>query len=977
MTSPKKWIFVISLSVMLLSGCQEEPEKMSFNQHIRPILSDNCFFCHGPDAGKRKAELRLDVREVAIAKGAIVPGAPDSSELIRRIYTADPDDIMPKPGSHKVLTDEQKARLALWIEQGAEYDIHWSYKVVQKPEIDGIDATVKARLEHLGLEMSEKADKRTLIRRVYLDLIGLPPAPEEVDAFLADDSPEAYEKVVDRLLASKHYGERMAIAWLDAVRYADTIGYHSDLNRDASPYRDYVIKAFNDNKPFDQFTIEQLAGDLLPDATVEQKVAASYNRLNQISEEGGIQDKEYIKKYQAERVRTTATAWMGATMACAECHDHKFDPFTSKDFYSFASFFADILEKGAWNGDGKYQEDPEKYLEDESVHEGHVGPELKIPNATFLHNPDEIRAQIDSMESSMAKGTPRAKEEFEEWIEHQRALQQKKLPQYIEFEDKPYKAPFSLKRYPRLFENAVEIAFEAKPTKGSPGLAMHLVFDNMDKTEERVVYWGVLTDTLQNHNPQIRLGDMPYVEVWSPIRIPIASLDLPDRATPVSIALVHVRGIEFQNIRFRTLRDGSRFGPLGPESKEILSQAIAGEVKQQDLATLRSDFYINHAEHFAGLREHLLQLRESLNGFRYTPCTISAKPREVRILPRGNWMDENGELVLPATPGFLPNTIASTDSLRMTRQDLAKWLVNRQNPLTARAIVNRIWAMFFGEGLSNTPEDLGRQGEYPEYPELLEWLAAEFMDSGWDVKHMVRTIVRSHCYQQGSETTPELDQVDPYNRLLARQSPRRLPAELIRDNALAISGLINLKVGGRSVKPYQPEEYYEHLNFPPRRYVADHDENQYRRGLYTHWQRTFLHPMMLAFDALGREECMVERPLSNTPLQALNLLNDPTHVEAARALGATLLTNFTDDQKRIEYAYQKALGRQPRDEELVVLSNFLDRERERFDKDENQTDLFLNIGIVEVNPEASKTELAALTSMSRAVLNLHETITRY
>jgi hypothetical protein len=604
---------------------------------------------------------------------------------------------------------------------------------------------VGAALARNGLDFSPEAGRRTLIRRVSLDLTGLPPTPAEVAEFLEDERPDAYERVVDRLLASPHYGERMAVPWLDAVRYADTIGYHGDNVRDASPFRDYVIKSFNQDKPFDQFTIEQLAGDLLPDATVEQRVAASYNRLNQISKEGGIQDAEYIKKYQAERVRTTSTAWLGSTMACAECHDHKFDPFTTRDFYSFAAFFADILEKGAWTGDGRYQEDIKKW-KDEGVKFTDLGPVLEVPGAE-------------------------------------------------------------------------------------------------------------------------------------------------------------------------------------------------GEAA------------------------------------RSVPMTISATPREVRILPRGDWMDKSGEVVLPATPSFLPNVAASTEEKRLTRLDLARWIVDPANPLTSRTTVNRLWAQFFGRALSNNPGDLGSQGEWPSHPELLDWLAAEFVESGWSTKHMVRTIVLSRTYRQSSAVKPDLREKDPGNRLLARQARRRLDAEFIRDNALAVGGLLDRGIGGRSVKPYQPAGHYQHLNFPRRKYKADEGKHQYRRGLYTHWQRTFPHPMLKNFDAPSREECTVERPQSNTPLQALNLLNDPSFTEAARGLAELVLAEAPDDA--IAAAFERALARPASTDERHLLRGLHEREMERFGADPAAAGELIAIGQRPAPADRDPVTLAAMTSVCRAILNLHETVTRF
>lgn len=744
------------------------PDKVDYNRDVRPILSNSCYACHGPDSENNKSDLRLDSRESALHEHAIIPGDGKASELIKRILTTDPDDEMPPPDAKKPpLNDLQKQILTKWIDQGAKFEVHWSYKKVAKPEGSSIDEIVATELKQRDLNFSDPAEKSTLLRRVFLDATGLPPTPEESREFLADTSGDAYEKLVDRLLATPAYGENMATYWLDAVRFADTVGYHGDQSRDASPFRDYVIHAFNSNKSYKDFVTEQIAGDLIPDATIEQKIASGYNRLNQISSEGGIQDAEYLKKYQSERIRTTSTAFLGSTLACAECHDHKFDPFTAKDFYSMGAFFADILEKGAWNGDGSYQEkDISEYLADPLVSEkDNFGPSLEVSNRTFMDNAD------------------------------------------------------------------------AYNDDGKP---------DMD-----------------------------------------------------------------------------------------------------------------------------------LDGKRYTPITISAKPRETRVLNRGNWMDTTGEIVQPATPAFLDFKVASTPDKRLTRLDLANWIVSKENPLTARTFVNRRWAQFFGSPLSNTPEDLGHQGEYPVYPDLLEFLAYDFMDSGWDIKHLIRSILVSKTYRQSSRSTDELKERDPGNRFLAHQSPRRLIAENIRDNALAVSGLLVRKVGGRSVNPYQPDGYYQALNFPRREYTPDTGENQHRRGLYTHWQRTFLHPMLLAFDAPGRDECIVARPHSNTPLQSLALLNDPSILETSAALAQSLLQESADTSTRLDSAYFRILMRKPSEQEKEIVGEFLKRESARFEADPASASEFLGDSHLESDPAIPFTELAAWTSVSRALLNLHETITRF
>ena len=966
----------------------DQLDEVDFNRHIRPILSNNCFFCHGPDPKTREGDLRLDIREDAIEAFAFIPGDTEDGELLHRIFSDDPDEVMPEPSSNKSLTEQEKLLLKRWIAEGAEYESHWSYTPVKKPKHRGIDNIVSKELAQRGLTFSKEANKETLIRRVYLDLIGLPPSPEEVAAFLNDRSSKAYEKVVDRLLASKHYGERMAIPWLDAVRYADTVGYHGDQERDATPYRDYVIESFNNNKPYDQFTIEQIAGDLLPNPTIKQLVASSYNRINQLSREGGIQDKEYVKKYQAERVRTTATTFLGSTLACAECHDHKFDPFTTKDFYSMAAFFADILEKGAYTGDGSYQEDPEPYFKDGISQEGWFGPELTVPNRLLHPDPESVEREIDRRESILAQGSPEAEAEFEDWLAMQAQLADSSEPNLValdytnEHHESTKTESIELTHLTISADSVAALSFQARVVGGGgrSSFGIELTYEAAGETYKRLYYWGNNYDgELDNKTDapwRIQMSPDLYRGIWHSIELTADDFQLPKNAQFVQLLPLKGTNSSFRNFEYRTHKWGTQRGTLSEQGISHLNHVLAGKASRRIHKQLKEEFFVSLASTFAPDRNAIEELKQELEGNRYTPLTISAKPREVKVLPRGNWMDESGETVLPASPGFLPNPIESSADRRLNRLDLANWIVDEGNPLTARTFVNRIWAMYFGTPLSSAAEDLGLQGEYPPYPELLDWLAADFMDAAWNIKHLVKTIVMSRTYRQTSHTSEDLLELDPYNRLLARQSPRRLPAEVIRDNALKIGGLLNTKIGGKSARPYQPAGYYRNLNFPKREYEADTDENQFRRGVYMHWQRTFLHPMLSSFDASSRDECTVKRDLSNTPLQALNLLNDPTQVEAARGLAERLIIE-TSDEKRVTTAYLKALSRSPSPEEIELLTDFLERERTRFRQETNIANSFLLTGIRLPGTEHDSIELAALTSMSRAILNLHETITRY
>jgi hypothetical protein len=776
---------MVAAAVLIVSArpahTRADSGAVDFNREIRPILSETCYQCHGPDRNQRKADLRLDLRDglfrSADGTTVVVLGKPEESELLLRITSEDDELRMPPPKAGKRLTPDQVARIRRWIEQGAVWKGHWAYLVPTRPEVPAaatrsasaavrpahpIDRFIGARLDVEGLEPAPEADRATLIRRLSFDLVGLPPTPEEVDAFLRDGHPDAYEHLVDRLLASPHYGERMAIFWLDLVRFADTQGYHSDNHVDIWLFRDYVIRAFNANLPFDRFTIEQLAGDLLPAPTDATRIASGYNRLLQTTQEGGAQPKEYMAKYAADRVRNVSTVWLGATMGCAECHDHKFDPYTTREFYSLAAFFADVSET-------------------------------------------IVGAQV--------------------------------------------------------------------PTRF---------------------------------------------------------------ATPEQAAALRER-----------------------EGRRAALKAVKEPTEAQKKELSEADRRVNELT-------------------RRIPTTLvatSIPPREMRVLPRGNWMDDSGPIVRPGVPACLPPL--GIPDRRASRLDLARWLVSGRNPPVARVLVNRLWRLAFGQGLVATLDDFGSQGTSPTHPELLDWLACELVASGWDVKAMIKALVMSETYRRSSRPRPADRQRDPGNRWLSRQNAFRLDAELVRDNALAIAGLLAPRIGGPSVKPYQPPGYWVFLNFPKREYHPDHGEDQYRRGLYTYWQRTFLHPSLLAFDASTREECVVQRPRSNTPLQALVLLNDPTYVEAARVLAARMIREAgTDPAARLDRVFRLALARPPRPEETAILTRLRLEHQAQYRDDPAVARDLAGIGETPAPTGIDPAELAAWTSVTRVILNLHETMTR-
>lgn len=983
-------------------GVSLRAEEISFNRDIRPILSDKCFSCHGPDKNTREADLRLDDREAAVEMEAIVPGDIKASEAYWRITSDDEDELMPPPDSHKPLTDEEKTLITKWIEQGAEYEAHWAYLPFQKPKDGSVDKFITEKLDAEGLKPSSRADDVTLLRRLHFDLTGLPPQPEDLARFQSIGK-TAY---VDELLASPHYGERMAIEWLDAVRYADTVGYHGDQTLEVSPFRDYVIDSFNENKPFDQFTIEQIAGDLLPDATLEQRVAAAYSRLGQSSNEGGIQDAEYLAKYQAERVRTTATAWLGATLACAECHDHKFDPYTAKDFYQFAAYFADILEKGAYTGDGAYQEDTAPYQK-AGLRFTNRGPQLEVPSEEESKKLAEFDEQLKKARHELTRERPELTEAASNWADNIRMEMKSDAPRdYVYLSEQGGKNEVDTKgwkfvtakdgkvhagSFARKQESKELIQHigngSKKPLEISEGDTLFsyvwldpenppkqvmLQFHHEENGWSHRAWWGedlIPYGKGANNGSHWKAGDLPAVGEWVRLEVPIANLELKPGDKVSQLAFTQFGGLAYWDTAgIQSANDKYQWADVPENIRSILTKSES-ELTEGDRKTILAH-YRTIAPELDDERALVAKLEGQIqsvkDGMRTVPATIAAKPREIRILPRGNWMDKSGELVEPGTPHFLASVDVETGA--GTRLELARWIASPANPLTARTFANRLWARFFGNGISEVVDDLGSQGQWPTHPELLDWLAADFVETGWDMKHLVRTIVLSDAYAQSSKSTPELEERDPYNKLLARQSGIRLSAELVRDNALAVSGLLNPKVGGRSVKPYQPAGYYQHLNFPRREYRADMNEEQYRRGLYTHWQRTFLHPAMKAFDAPSREECTMEREHSSTPLQALVLLNDPSFVESAKALAA--------GSEDITDMFVKTLTRRPTADELAVLEKLSKSERKRLASDNEAAEALLSIGMKKIETDA-EIDLAAKTAVARTLLNLHETITRY
>jgi len=828
----RRSLSLIVIAVGVSAASAQTPNTVEFNKHIRPILSDNCFACHGPDQNARKEDLRLDIEDGHRGKDKkiLVSGKPMESELYLRIIGKSDGQRMPPAKFGKQLTAQQVELVKKWIEQGAKWEKHWSLLPVKKQELPAVkdskwgkhpvDAFILSRLDAEGLKPSSEADRLTLARRLAFDLTGLPPTPEQVDAFMKNDSPAAYEAFVDELLKSPHYGERMALYWLDLVRYADTAGYHSDNHRDIALYRDWVIKAFNENKRFDAFTIEQLAGDLLENPTRDQRVASGYNRLLMTTEEGGAQAKEYLAKYAADRVRNVSVVWLGLTMGCAECHDHKFDPIAQKDFYRFASFFADVQETAV----GRQTQ-----------------TKLTTPEQDLLIK--ELDSKMAPLQKTLTTATPELDKAQQEW--------------------------------------------EAK------------------------------------------LDDKARAALPRPI-VAIVAIESTKRTPQQKAALA---------AHYRTIAP----------TLDAIRKEVAALQKQKDAV---------------------------LKDVPSTLVTTPVPPRMMRVLPRGNWLDDSGEVVAPGIPASVA-PVLETKEKRATRLDLAKWMLHKDNPLTARVFVNRVWKILYGQGLVRTLDDFGSQGTWPTHPELLDWLANDFRENGWDVKRLIKQIVLSTSYRQGSTVSNELKQRDPYNYLLARQARYRLDAEAVRDNALAISGLLNAQIGGPSVKPYQPAGYWAMLNFPTREWQNDTGGSLYRRGLYTYWCRTFPHPSLLAFDAPSREECTVERPRSNTPLQALVLLNDPIYVEAARVFAEkTIKEGGKTTETRLQFAFRQALQRKATADEVKILTALYEKHLTQYQGDAASAAKILGVGAWQTNKEIAVAELAAWTSVTRVILNLHETITR-
>lgn len=1019
---------------------------VDFNREIRPILSDRCFTCHGPDDQKRQAGLRLDMKE------GLVSRAP---KIIARITTDKKGMRMPPVSTGPALTDTQIALIKKWIEEGAKVEEHWAFEAPKRPELpavkdekwakNAIDRFVLAKLERDGLKPSPEADKETLIRRVTFDLTGLPPTAAEVDAFVKDKSADAYEKVVNRLLQSPHYAEKMAMHWLDLARYADTHGYHIDSHRDMWPWRDWVIRAYQTNKPFDQFTIEQIAGDLLPNATIDQKIATGFNRNHNINFEGGAIPEEYQVEYVVDRVDATSTAWLGLTMGCARCHSHKYDPISQKEFYRFFAFFNTVSEKGL---DGR---------------EGNAKPFLKLPTPEQAEREKHLREEIKATEAVL-KAADKKVDEWRTTIGAEvPAVDKNALVAYYDFDGSladvsgNYRNGRTVKGDPQFGPGQVAraLSLDGQTVVALPGPGK---FETSDPFT--VAFWmrhgGAKQDmpVIQAIDPGTRRGMEIWLEDPDLVGIQRRASRLVIRLTsewPKSAIVLrtHERYTQNEWVHVAYTYDGSgrasglklyingqidtpevvtdslagsmassaplQIGFKEPDAKaysgqlddlrfyrRVLPQAeiqyagvqypiqatlsgLGGKLSKADEDRTR-DYYYRYVAapelrkayiHLAALKNESADLEKHI--LNTMVMDEMEKPRDTFVLARGDYRNKTDK-VTPGVPAILP-PLPKTEDGKVNRLTLAKWLVDPANPLTARVAVNRYWQTYFGLGLVKTAENFGSQGEPPSNQDLLDWLATEFIRTKWDVREMQRLIVTSATYRQSSHVSRELLEKDPENRLLARGPRFRLPAEVIRDNALAVSGLLNEEVGGPSVFPYQPKGLWEEMafgdGFSQQTYVQSHGNDLYRRSMYTFQKRTVPPAQMGVFDAPDREKCTARRSVTNTPLQALILLNDPTYMEAARVIAEKVLKEAPGQPaKRADLAFRLVTSRKPDSKELKVLTDLAKQELVTFKKDPNAAHKLLSNGESAVNISLNPAELAAWTTVASTLLNLDETVTK-
>lgn len=1029
------------------------PAHVDYDRDVRPILSENCFKCHGFDPNQRQAGLRLDTAEGALhalSSGghALVPGNPMGSGLMQRVLAGGALH-MPPVSTGKKLTAAQIAVLKQWIVQGGKYDAHWAFVPPKRPALptvrntawakNPIDRFVLARLEQEGLKPSPGADRATLIRRLYFDLLGLPPPPAEVDAFVKDSGKDAYEKLVDRLLANPHYGERMAVSWLDLARYADTHGFHIDSQRDMWRWREWVIGAYNNNLPYDQFVVQQLAGDLLPNATLDQKIASGFNRNHPINFEGGAIPEEYANAYIVDRIDTTATAFMGLTMRCAQCHDHKYDPISQKDYYKFYALFHSISEQGL---DGQV---------------GNAVPYIKAPEPEQQQQLEAADRKLAEAKTALNARTAEVQPALTAWMKSASASPQTLNPvndglvayyrlnegQGAELHDAAGTIPaISISGKPNWspgrfgpvlaldgattavlgdkigFERSDKFSYGAwiNPTSNEGMTVLSRMDDGHDfrgfdlfmnggQVFVHLIHQWEKNAIRINTRQPIPLNQWTHLFVTYDGSSKAKGLTLYVNGKPAETEITHdaLTGSIRSNVPLRIGRRDTAAPFKGMiEAIRIYNRQVSAEEVRQiaDYDTLRQIFALPEEKRTPAQRTQLTtyylttqdapyrrlnadvaaaqSARDMLDKAIPTTMVMQEmdKPRDTFLLVRGQY-DKPGEKVTPGTPEFLPPLPPGP----VNRLTMARWLVAPTHPLTARVAVNRYWQMLFGVGLVKTAEDFGTQGERPSHPELFDWLATEYIRTGWDTKSLLRLIVTSETYRQTSRVSPQLEERDPENRLLARGPRFRLQAEFVRDQALAVSGLLVDKIGGPSVHPYQPAGLWEELafggNFSAQTYVQDHGENLYRRGMYTFWKRTCPPPSLQAFDAPEREFCLVRRSVTNTPLQALTLMNDPTYIEASRKFAERIMKEGgATPELRIDFAYRLAMSRRAKPKEIETMLGLFNQQAVTFRLDVDGAKKLLTVGESPRDMALDTAELAAWTTIASVLLNLDETITK-
>ena len=1035
MIAPRlRWIsFCLSVMVLSLSGLSSSAadRPLNFARDIRPILSHNCFKCHGPDEKERKAGLRLDIAEGGTAKlasgtTAVVAGKIDESELIARVLSQDPNEQMPPPASGKKVTPAQIELLKRWIAEGGTWSKHWAFipATVPAPPVvkneawikNEIDRFVLSRLDAEGLIPTKPADKITLIRRVTFDLTGLPPTPAEVDAFLADQDPNAYSKVVDRLLQSARYGEHMTRVWLDAARYGDTHGLHFDNERSLWPYRDWVIKAFNSNKHFDEFTVEQIAGDLLPNPTLEQQIGSGFNRNNVSTSEGGSINEEVLVRYAIDRVEAVSTVFLGMTLGCAVCHDHKFDPITQKEFYQLFAFYNGVAD-AAMDGNAlspppiiktSTEEQKAKLVEfDKQIAEAQKKVADELAKVEYTEPADAATTSLDPKEFVWFDDDPPAGAKLEgntEWKFVNKA-------DFAVFSGEKASTRTATDLSQHFFTGATSTLKVGEGDKlfayvyldpANPPKEVMLQFN--DGAWEHRAYWGenVIPWGADNTAARFAAGPLPKVGEWVRLEIEAAKVGLNPGAAINGWAFTQHAGTvhwDKAGIVTRTPQAGQSFESLAQwvayekaQTKSTLPQPVQDVIKVEadkrnddQKKVLRNHFlenvYAKTKPVFEPLKKQVADLQKVKTDYdNAIPTTLvmadMAQARETFMLIRGAY-DKKGDKVTAGVPAIFPPIPKDAP---LNRLGLAKWLVDPSHPMTSRVTINRFWQQLFGQGIVKTSEDFGAQGQWPTHPELLDWLSTEFIRTGWDVKVLMKLMVMSNTYQQSSQVTPELLQRDPGNELLARGPRFRLDAEVIRDTALAGSGLLIEKVGGKSVRPYQPDGLWEAVSFVgsnTQNFKADQGEGLYRRSMYTFWKRTSPPPGMTTFDAPSRENCTVRRSRTNTPLQALALMNDKQYVEASRALAQRMmLEGGTTPEQRLTHAYRIVTARPPTADELSVLVPLYQAQLAAYQTDKDGAAKLLGYGDSKRNETLDVSELAAWTMMANLVMNLDEAVTK-